>query len=829
MGPIRRVLDAHRRYHLRDPQMLVYVGILGTLFYPLFYLLRFTKATPVYDDLLLRLTAAFFSAIMLLRSRWPKKLQPYFYDYSYVLLIFALPGFFVYESLRNDGGAVGVGNTLMAVFFTILVTEWSSALVMLAVGFTGAIVAYILTAPDPTWPAEYVARFPIMVMVLMGGLVFKRALERATATQVRTAYASLAATIAHEMRNPLAQLKHSQEGVQQVLPPPGGSHSVTVSQAELDTLYRHLAHGDVAIRRGLQAISMTLDAIQDKAPDSASFQLLTASEAVRKAVEEFSLGSNDAGRDRVKVHVLDDFQFRGDETAFLFVLFNLLKNALYYVSRYPDMRVDITIGDHEVRVRDTGPGMAPEVLRGLFEPFRTTGKAGGTGLGLAYCRRVMTSFGGTIHCDSELGHFTEFSLHFPAVSTAEQDQHSHQILEAARNALSGKRLLLVEDDPAQRVATRMKLKPVGMVVDEAHDGQQALEMLSASTYDLVLLDLQMPVVDGYQVAQRLRQGQAPANRYVRIVAYTSEPAHLARVKTQRAGMDGFISKPCAQLVLVQCVQRALERPALRAAAQLLLGRRLLLADDSAYNRRAVAAYLRESGAEVVEVEHGEAVLDRLQGDGRFDAVLLDLNMPGMDGLEAARAIRGSRKDWSRLPIIALTAHSDAPAIDAAVGAGMNGYLVKPVDAEILYDTLQRLLAGQPAVPLPVTTPAPVVPSGGQLLNEVRLESYRRLGLLDEILEDCLTDIERLVEDLAAAVHAQDLDGAQKTMHALLGMSGEAGAHALNQYVRAIYVPVREQERWPEGEAWLEQVRSLATQSEQALRAYGATPAGETQA
>src|SRR5690606_23311942 len=148
------------------------------------------------------------------------------------------------------------------------------------------------------------------------------------------------------------------------------------------------------------------------------------------------------------------------------------------------------------------------------------------------------------------------------------------------------------------------------------------------------------------VADQIRNGNG-INRDVHIMAYTSEPAHLARTKVLKGGMDGFISKPCAQLPLLAAVQQAMQQP--KAGAQQhagrLAGRRILLADDSTFSRKAVAAYLRNAAALVVEAGHGMAVLEQLDAQQGFDVVIVDLHMPGMDGLETARAIRASGKPW----------------------------------------------------------------------------------------------------------------------------------------------------------------------------------------
>jgi two-component system, CAI-1 autoinducer sensor kinase/phosphatase CqsS len=229
---------------------------------------------------------------------------------------------------------------------------------------------------------------------------------------------------------------------------------------------------------------------------------------------------------------------------------------------------------------------------------------------------------------------------------------------------------------------------------------------------------------------------------------------------------------------------------------------------------------------VIEVEHGQAVLDQLRAQDGIDAVIVDLHMPGMDGLETARAIRGSGERWSRIPVIALTARSDEPAVAAATAAGMNGFLVKPVEAALLFDTLTRLITvgtARAPLPEPAMPPTPALAQDG-LLNVQRLESYRRLGMLDELLNDYLPEMARLIETLHEAVRIADVQGSIAALHSLLGMSGEAGAQALYQHVRRVYVPLLEEGQWPAGSAWLPQLKDLAGRTEQALRAYCAQPA-----
>ncbi|RYY67260.1 MAG: response regulator, partial [Comamonadaceae bacterium] len=403
-------------------------------------------------------------------------------------------------------------------------------------------------------------------------------------------------------------------------------------------------------------------------------------------------------RGRVAVVVREDFVFRGEETTCLFVLFNLVKNALYYAATMPQLRVTLSVDSQAIRVEDNGPGIPAAQLRTIFEPFRSVGKSGGTGLGLSYCLRAMRSFGGSISCDSRPGEYTRFTLLFPLVPDDVQEEHRDALLQRLRGELAGQRLLVVDDDAAQSKATVRKLAALGCATDEALDGQAALDLLGQRHYELVLLDVRMPGIDGYTVAERVRRDRASLNPAVRLLAHSSEPEHLARVKAQKVGMDGFLAKPCGQAALLEAIEQVLRSPRHRTVAiatRPLAGRTVLVADDSAGNRRVVTAYLSAAGASVAEVAGGTQALQALR-ERAVDALVMDVHMPDLGGLPTAQAIRGSGEPWARLPIVLLTGRSDEATRAQARQLGIDGYLVKPVEAGALCDLLETLLKQQPA-------------------------------------------------------------------------------------------------------------------------------------
>ncbi|MBC7467711.1 MAG: response regulator [Ramlibacter sp.] len=826
-----RLFEHYKTYHAYGPSRLKYVGYVGAASTLLFYFIRFMRpGASVDDDLVLRAVALVLYLGLAFKEQWPEAWKRHYISYSYGVVLACLPCFTVYTALQRGGGMPAISNSFIILSFLVLVTDWRNTLVMLAVGTAVAAGFYYFTADAPRIPMDLIAQLPAYALIVIGGNLFKFSTEQIDAERKLRATQALAGSIAHEMRNPLSQIRYNLERMQQALPQPSTSpEPQMLGVRQVDALYRHLAESELAVSRGLQVIAMTLDEVSAKPLDSASFSYLSAADVCRKAVREYGYES-DQDRARVSVEVVEDFSFRGDETAYLFVLFNLIKNALFYLPLREDGRVSISVECHRVRVRDNGPGVPMELLPRMFEPFRSVGKAGGTGLGLAYCQRVMRAFGGDIACESALGEYTQFTMRLPPVTAEEAQAHSSAALAQARDLFRGKRLLVVDDDAALRTTTRHKLRTLEAQIDEAANGRRALELLAREKYDLIVLDLNMPVLDGYALAERIRDGEVPANREVCIVAYTSEPTHLATVKTQKAGMDAFVSKPSAQLPLVQALVHAFQHPASRIRTEdaILAGRKVLLADDNPYNRKAMTAYLHQAGVDVTEAAHGQAVVDLLRGRSDWDAIVMDINMPGMSGLEAAQAIRQGTLACRGVPIIALTAHSDQATVAAAQAAGIDVFLTKPVDAFVLYEKLRQLvapaLAPDPArvafAPLAATPGGGPATVGADLLDFKRLESYRRIGMLEELLSDYFPEAARLIDRLAAAAVRQDLQDGLEALHSLLGMSGEAGAAALHQLVRRIYVPMVEERRWPPADGWLEQIRALAIRTDQALSDYG---------
>ena len=814
-------------------------GALGLLCHPIYYVVWTYVLPQPYDSLFLRLSAAAVCIPLIFQARWPKRFNRYLLIYWHCCLIYVLPFVCTFLAIRNSFSTMWMMTEVMMIFILALCID-NPLLLMTCIGvgvFSGALAAVITSPVAIVLSPANQSDLALLPVVVLCSMAFSHAISKGRIfVEKNRALKALAGSIAHEMRNPLSQLKHVLDRVEEALPATAeANRAPALSHDSAAVLYRHLAHGQLSIERGLRIIAMTLDEVSAKPIRSDYLTYLSAAVTTRKALDEYGFGDKKE-RSKVRLVILEDFTFKVDETVYLFTLFNLIKNALHHIVTHPSATLTLTVDRQSVIVRDTGTGISPEILPHLFEPFRTAGDSGGTGLGLAYCQRAMRAFGGTISCRSEVGKFTQFTLQFPGVSEREVADHERTIFERAMPIFNGKHILLVDDDAGQRAATRRALLKVGAQVSEAENGQIALTMLrQSSLYDLVLMDVNMPILDGYTTTEKIRADREYPNWNVLIAAYTAEPGNVVRVLARRAGMDEIIRKSSSVVELITSLQTLFEngtRHHLSQGFDGFAGKLILVADDDTYSRLVTKAYLERFGANVVEAEHGQAVLAQLQEDDTVDAIVIDMNMPGMGGVETTALIRARTDSYANVPIIALTSQADIGAVQACLDAGMNEVMVKPVLVGSLYGSLARQFSQQRG---DLNAPAKedlIQPSAkpigklstieeGGLLDEKHLEELAALDLLDQSFLNGIEQIRSLVARLPISAAALDLESMHGELHLLLGISGNIGAKALHQFARQIYPRIVEGQ-WPSEPDWLARICTLGTRSADALQTYFAS-------
>ena len=389
------------------------------------------------------------------------------------------------------------------------------------------------------------------------------------------------------------------------------------------------------------------------------------------------------------------------------ILLNLLSNALKFTPS--GGRITVTLMQetspadphlvrNHFRVKDTGIGMSPEFQQRIFDSFTredTTRvqKIEGTGLGMAITKYIVDEMGGTIELQSQVDKGTEFhiTLDLEAVSDQEADM-----------VLPNWEVLVVDDDAQLCSSAAASLTEIGVHAECALGGPSAISMVERRhqkrrDYHVVLLDWQMPGMDGIETARALRRRVGKDIPILLISAYDwSDIAEEARA----AGISGFLSKPLFKSTLFYGLSRFAEPASAKADAAPKLapdftGRHLLLAEDSALNWEIARDLLSSYGFALDWAENGRLCVERFQASqaDHYDAILMDIRMPVMDGYQAARAIRAmDRPDAREIPIIAMTADAFSEDIRRAMDSGMSAHIAKPIDIRELLRVLQRCLS-----------------------------------------------------------------------------------------------------------------------------------------
>ncbi|MFA6063548.1 MAG: response regulator [Gallionella sp.] len=460
-------------------------------------------------------------------------------------------------------------------------------------------------------------------------------------------------------------------------------------------------------------------------------------------------------------------------------------------------------------VRDTGIGLNKEQMSRLFQRFSQadtsiTREFGGTGLGLAISKKLAELMGGEVGVESEPGLGSTFW--FTARLRKSTSQQRTSVLSGD---LQGRRVLVVDDNENARMVLGDLLGNMRLSVEQADSGKSAIDMVSRAEalglpFDIVFLDWQMPGMDGIETAKKLKD--LPLNRTPHLIMVTAYGREEVIKRADDTGFEDILIKPVNASLLFDGVVRVLggvvDGPRTLVDAQsdtfeqlaTIAGARILLVEDNDLNQEVATELLKYAGFSVDLAENGQLALDKLE-DAEYDIVLMDMQMPVMDGVSATRLIRKQPR-FQNLPVVAMTANAMQGDRERCLEAGMNDHVAKPIEPEELWAALLKWIPPKHAVrlivhPAPVSTELPDGIDGLDMVNGLRRVLGKK-SLYLSMLRKFVSNGQDALQKIQTALDATDLALAERCAHDLKSSSGNIGASQVQPLAAELELAIKKQ-------------------------------------
>jgi len=549
----------------------------------------------------------------------------------------------------------------------------------------------------------------------------------------------------------------------------------------------------------------------------------------------------------------------GDSLRLQQILKNLIDNAIKFTDRGGVIVLGVKISEEfsaqlilKFFVKDTGVGITPEHLSKLFKPFcqadsSTTRKYEGTGLGLCICKQLVNMLDGNIWVESELGKGTVFT--FTASFGRQVTQRQRELIVPPD--IKALNVLVIDDCAVSRDIVQNMLESFGFRAESVSSGEESLNILKENQtrkepFELVVIDWLMPGLDGIETSRRIRMELKLSIPIILMTAFGKENEKL---DAERVGINCFLTKPIYQSELFNAIMDAFgkearvtvrpETPIITKTSiykKRLQGIRILVAEDNFTNQEIALAILEGAGIVAEIADNGKKAVEAVR-KGRFDAVLMDIQMPEMDGYEATKTIRKDPK-FKSLPIIAMTAHAMEGDEEKCLGAGMNGYVSKPINQDRLFHTIWKSLKHTGRLPHtgePEDIPEEPAMETGELLPATLpginiQDTLKALNLSADVFKRILIGFFNNNKDTADNIkdlfEKKDWESLMHLAHSLKGSAGNIGANDLQDAAFELEKASRKGSANPPEKNLVDNIVTALSQALESLHALADTEKGE---
>ncbi|EAS65891.1 hybrid sensor histidine kinase/response regulator [Photobacterium angustum] len=664
-------------YRYFEPNLII-IGYLGSIGFPLYFFVWHYLFPQPYENFLLRLFCGTLFIPFILKDHLPYWFLRYKAIHFIATITIGLPFFFSYMLIMNDWSIPWIMSFMAALFLSILLIYDAYIISAISIiGITlGALFSYgfhPINSDNFHWGYIAVISFSYVTGIAShyrnhihyeDQLLFAR---------------SFSAGIAHEMRNPFSSLYSSMELMLDILRQKSDNKESNVNG--LESIIRN---NMTVINNSNETINLLLSSINEHAISKSTFQEYSIVNIIKSSVESFGYQSS-KDRNLVSVNFNKDTNYFGSDILFRYVIFNIMKNAFYYKEKNNfniNINVDINTNNNVIKIRDTGIGIPKNNLDAIFDDFFTHGKKNSSGLGLPFCKKVITAFGGVISCQSKLGEWTEFTILLPKIDSKSVNKLKYELM-------SKKRLLYIGDNNSDvfelqknsfshgyNFNTISPFKLIDMHLDQVDMIIVNLDSYSEHNYYFSKLQDKLALLTT-KVLYLYRTPKA-------INLILNEKINYKLVNASKIE-NNFTDHICRFFFIHFNNQKNTPRSKTDTKS-------ILLVDDNMSLRMYTGILLQRSGFHVIHAENGVNALKNLELN-QVDLIMMDLEMPLMGGFEATKQIRSNKRYelHKNTPIICFSASLDEKQQQDLSKVGMNGFIFKPATKEQIFSSIERFI------------------------------------------------------------------------------------------------------------------------------------------